>query len=179
MALILSGTGSIASSSGTLSAGVGSTYGTVIDANGKARAPYVPSFKVHVTNSPSVANAGLIPWNVATYNNGNHYTVSTTGSGSYFTAPVQGTYIFGGMVRHDTNSLYLHLQVYLNGIMNNNNGELPGLTSTNNSVGFCAITFAYARYMYPGDYIQFVVNNATGAAAPINPQTYMYGYLAG
>lgn len=156
----------------------GTTFLALND-NGYITQPGMPSFKVHVSGSPSVANGALIPWNVATYNSGNHYTLSTTASLSRFTAPVQGTYVFGGMVRHDLNSLYIHLQVQLNGVLNNNNGELPGLASTNNSVGFCAATFSYARYMYPGDYIQFIVNNATGAAATIHPQSYLFGYLAG
>jgi hypothetical protein len=147
--------------------------------NGLATNPLQPSFKVHCSGSPSVANSGLIPWNVATYNNGNHYTVSSTASASRFTAPVRGTYVFGGMVRMDINTTYIHLNVILNGVNNNNNGELPGLTSTFNGTGFCAAPFVYARFLEAGDFIQFWCNNPGISPFVINPQSFMYGYLVG
>jgi hypothetical protein len=147
--------------------------------NGIATMPSLPTFKVHVSGSPSIANSSLIPWNVATYNGGNHYTVSSTPSLSRFTAPVAGTYVFGGMVRMDINTTYIHLNPLLNGVINANNGELPGLTSTFNGTGFCAASFAYARYMQAGDYIQFHCNNPGVSPFTIHPQSYMYGYLAG
>lgn len=170
MALVLSGSNGIS---------VGTNYGIVQDASGRVRLPYLPSFKVHVTGTPAIANGTQLPFNVATYNNGNHYTLSTTGANSFFTAPIQGTYVFGGMVRSDGGFVYLHLQTNLNGVLNNNNGELPGLISTYPSTGFTSITFSYARYMYPGDYIQFLLNNPTNGTNTINGQTHMFGYFAG
>ena len=76
--------------------------------SGNVLMPDRPAFRAgKYINSGSV---GLIPFDTAAYNIGNHYNTSTY----RFTVPVSGTYILGAQIYND-NSTQTGLQIKVNG----------------------------------------------------------------
>ena len=147
-----------------------------IDASGRVTKPFQPRFKAHTVGTPSITNGSLWPLSTTTYNVGSGFNTGTF----LFTAPVAGYYVFGGMIRVNNAQSYVHLQSYVNGVVNNQSGELPGLETTGSAaVGFMATSFAYTRFLSASDTIGFLVNWQTGGGYGIEGQSHLFGYLEG
>lgn len=146
-----------------------------IDSSGRVTTPAQPAFKAHASGA-TINNGDIMPLNTTSYNIGNCYNTSNY----RFTAPVAGVYLFGGMARIDGSWAYFHLMSYVNGVLNNQSSELPGLTSTPTTGGpaFAAGAIFYARYLNAGDYISFSMNSTSGPFY-LHQQTYLTGYLLG
>ena len=95
MALILSGSGTIATSANTAIA---------IDTSGRVNNVYRPYFQVKGLNNITVFAAGqVVIWPTVVHNVGGYYSTST----GKFTAPIAGLYLFGWTsIGNNTNDTY-------------------------------------------------------------------------
>lgn len=156
----------------------GNTVRMNVDGNGRVTMPSQPAFKAHVLTSGgtvSTANGSLIPLQYTSLNIGSCFNTSNY----RFTAPVAGTYIFGGELRIDVDQAYVHTLPFVNGSQSRQNDELPGLNSGNSGLGFTAGAFSYLRYLNTNDYIQFSIHWNSGGPYGVQSQTYVFGYLLG
>jgi hypothetical protein len=74
----------------TLSLQTGGTTRLSIDSSGRSLSPFQPAFNATYTDGGVTFSAGVVVFNVARTNIGNHYSTST----GRFTAPVSGHYHF-------------------------------------------------------------------------------------
>jgi hypothetical protein len=151
----------------------------LITNGGVVTTPFQPVFKAHLLTgggTVSVANGGIIPLSATSLNVGSCFNTSNY----RFTAPISGTYVFGGQLRFDQDQAYIHSMPFVNGAMSRQNDELPGLTGAGGSgQGFTAGVFSYLRYLNTNDYIQFGIYNSVGGSFNVQSQTFIFGYLQG
>lgn len=151
----------------------------LITNGGVVTTPFQPVFKAHLLTgggTVSVANGGIIPLSATSLNVNSCFNTSNY----RFTAPISGTYVFGGQLRIDQDQAYVHSMPFVNGAMSRQNDELPGLTGAGGSgQGFTAGVFSYLRYLNTNDYIQFGIYNAVGGSLNVQSQTFIFGYLHG
>lgn len=151
----------------------------LITNGGVVTTPFQPVFKAHLLTgggTVSVANGGIIPLSATSLNVGSCFNTSNY----RFTAPISGTYVFGGQLRFDQDQAYIHSMPFVNGAMSRQNDELPGLTGAGGSgQGFTAGVFSYLRYLNTNDYIQFGIYNNVGGSFNVQSQTFIFGYLQG
>jgi hypothetical protein len=146
-----------------------------VDSSGRVTMPNQPAFIAHTYVSTTITNGDKTPLPYTSLNIGNNFNTSTY----IFTAPVSGTYCFGGMLREDNSGTYIHFIPVVNGVTSRNYNELPALNSTETSTGFAAGTMSWMRYLSANDTIYFEAYSSLSGTYAINNQTHIFGYLIG
>ena len=150
--------------------------GIIINSGGQVQMPSQPVFKAHMNAATLVNATAILPLDATSLNVGGCYNTTNY----RFTAPVSGSYFFGGMIRVNADNAYIHSLPVINGVANRQYDELPALTAAGGSgLGFTAGSWTFVRYLSAGDYIQFLVYWFSGGPYNIHPQTYTVGYLIG
>ena len=138
--------------------------------------PNKPSFFVTRNDGNLATTLGVVPFNMARHNIGNHFNLVN----SCFTAPISGVYQFGGQVYYNDGAGYKRIGLRLN--QNNNSFiTMHSIVTVGNDE---SISFSIAQYLNAGDKIDLASDQNlsrtvyyTGGASWNH--TYFYGYLVG
>lgn len=138
--------------------------------------PNKPSFLVTRGDGNLAATLGVVPFNLARHNVGNHFNLS----GYYFTAPISGLYQFGGQAYFNDGAGSKRLGIRLNQNYSNFITMGTAVVVGNDEV----LHFSIACYLNVGDKVdvasdQNVSRTLFYTGGGTWNHTYFYGYLVG
>ena len=87
-----------------------------IDSSGRVTTPYQPAFRAYLSaNQTSNNNWAAVSLNSTSFNIGNHFNTSSSGTNPHaFTAPVAGRYFLSGTFQSMTACSYMYVSLYIN-----------------------------------------------------------------
>lgn len=136
--------------------------------------PNKPSFLVTRNDANLSTVLGVVPFNLARHNIGNHFNLS----GYYFTAPITGTYHFSGQVYYNDGAGYKRIGLRLN---QSTFVSMHSIVAVGNDE---SISFSIDLYLTAGDKIDLASDQTVSrtiyytGGVPWN-HTYLSGYLVG
>lgn len=149
-----------------------------VDASGRITMPYQPSFRAF-RYVPISASDGVIVWQNAAHNIGNHYNTST----GAFTVPVNGTYHFAGNILMQANSStsYVRVLFRINGSAATDftDSLTGGAVGAFTDYNYHAVQIAQSFYLYAGDTVQMWNDNPNGSTYYSTGYGSFSGFLVG